>query len=160
MNPQLLKLRMNENYRDMKFRNALAKTSSNIYFNRYQKQLNPNNPSIQIPSSNSANPILNKTLYLEDKSDLKITFPFKISLTVEKNGFSCINVCLADSKSTSKKDSFLSPIKERGSVDIRQYKSQMNNGMPVNFKNQFSLSSLRVLRVSQNFLPPLIHNRL
>ncbi len=100
-NADILRLRMNELYRDLKYRNNTIKSSINLYQNAYAAKFNPE----QINSNNFAN----KQSVLEDAHP-HISHPFRVSLIIERNGFSCINVTTHDQRYLSKDDK-MSPLK-------------------------------------------------
>lgn len=83
--------------------------------------------------------------------------PYRVSLVIEKNGFSSINVIPQEAKTTYRDDKNLSPIKDKlrvSSLSIKESTFSMipQNSLPkqsnTNTKNEFILNSLKVLRVT------------
>ena len=130
----MLKIRVNEIYRDIKGRNNLTRGTLNSYWGRYFGDRDKGNSQ---PS--------------EDFTLNKATYPFRMTINIERNGFSFINVAYNDARYT-KKEKNLSPVKpstrERQSFVYSEPRS----------KPEFTLNSLRILRISDSFLPPL-HNQ-
>ena len=128
-------------YRDARSRNNLIKASVQDYYNNYYP-----NPSTAPP----------KPSIIEDTS-ANISFPFQIPIMIEKNGFSCLNVGLIQKKVVSKEDRNLSPLKQKryGSFSVPRQQSLGSKNHYVG-KKEVMLNSLKVLRVSENFLPPLL----
>ena len=76
-----------------------------------------------------------------------IKFPIKISLSVEKNGFSCLIVGQNEQKVIPPKETKdLSPVKDRkaSSLSNRELVQPQNSRT----HNDFMLNSLKILRVS------------
>lgn len=91
-NVEVIKLRMNEMYRDGKHRNVMVKASLQDYFNAY------------FPPGVASNKLLEP---VEDSAS-NIGHPFRCGLIIERNGFSCLNLYIAE---RGKEDRSLSPIK-------------------------------------------------
>ena len=77
-NIDLVRLRMNEMFRDSKQRNLTIKSSLQEYLNNYF----PYNPPLKQKS-------------LEDSS---LSHPFYVTLNIEKNGFSSLDLSFIDQK--------------------------------------------------------------
>lgn len=95
-NIDILRLRMNELYRDAKFRNNMVKSSVSLYYNAYHAKFNTSNFGAH----------LNKQNLIEDTHP-HISHPYRVSLVIERNGFSCINITTHDH------DRNLSPSKDK-----------------------------------------------
>ena len=78
-------------YRDSKFRNNMVKNSISLYHNGYNSKFNLSN----------FNSTFNKQNHIED-SHPHISHPYRVSLVIERNGFSCINITSYDQKGFSK----------------------------------------------------------
>lgn len=181
-------------YRDFKYRNTMIKNAITLYYNTYNAKYCPqklNTNTYNNNASNTSNITSSKNNCIQDTHP-HLSYPYKISLTIEKNGFSCINITPVEQKAPFRD---LSPIKDKvraaslsykevgginlmstggglggsnmsGSVNGNMGISPNNGYASVNYsstyhntksRNQFVLNSLKVLRVSENFLPPLQH---
>lgn len=79
-------------YRDSKYRNNVIKATLQVYYNDYFPNFQPKS-------------------YLVEDSSSNISFPFKVTLTIEKNGFSCLNLSINDQKNGFRQERNLSPLK-------------------------------------------------
>lgn len=179
-------------YRDFKYRNTMIKNAITLYYNTYNAKYCPqkfNTNTFNNYATNTSNitSSSSKNNCIQDTHP-HLSYPYKISLTIEKNGFSCINITPVEQKGTFRD---LSPIKDKIRAASLSYKEvgginlmsagsvggggSFNNNMgmganngyaSVNYsstyhntksRNEFVLNSLKVLRVSENFLPPLQH---
>lgn len=150
-NIDVLRLRLNELYKNSKNRNAGIKNQALQYYNNYNIK---NNPEF-VPNNFS-----NKQYLIEDRPCFS-NLPFKVSLLIQKNGFSYLNVAFNEVKNTGRDDKNSSPIKDKmrgSSLSSKNHKfslSAQGNSTAKSTRNDFILNSLRVLRISENFLPPL-----
>lgn len=78
----------------------------------------------------------------------RVTHPFKMTLVVEKNGFNYIGISVSENRYyTKSKDKKLSPLKiSQRIMPIIDNKS----------KADYMLTSLKIIRISENFLPPIL----
>lgn len=120
----------------MKSRNQLIKASVNTYYSKFYGQ-----------SSD-----LKQKEYCEKENDPinKATYPFKLSLNVEKNGFNYISVCYCDARTYIKN-------KEKNLMPLRVSQRFIP---PIDMRPRldFMLTSLKIIRISDSYLPPLIKN--
>lgn len=150
-NIDVLRLRLNELYKNSKNRNAGIKNQTLQYYNNYNIK---NNPEF-IPNN-----FANKQYLIEDRPSLS-NLPFKVSLLIQKNGFSYLNVAFNEVKHTGRDEKNASPIKDKmrgSSLSSKNHKFSISaqvNSTAKSTRNDFILNSLRVLRISENFLPPL-----
>jgi hypothetical protein len=82
----------------------------------------------------------------------KATHPFKLSLSIEKNGFNFISITYSDARYYSKnKEKKLSPLKTS---------QRLIPGIENKVNSDYLLTSLKIIRISDNFLPPLLNQSL
>ena len=136
-NIEVLKIRINEIYRDVKSRNQMIKANLNAYYTRYYGEGSD----------------LRQKQYFEKECDAinKTTSPFRLNLNVEKNGFSFIAVNYVDAKTYIKgKDKNLSSLKiSQRFIPATEMRPRLD----------YMLTSLKVIRISDSFLPPLVQNK-
>ena len=136
-NVEVLKIRINEVYRDMRSRNQFAKSNINAYYVRYFGE--------------GSDPKQKEYAEPEEESINKATHPFKLNLTIEKNGFNFISVAYSEARYNKGRDKKLMPLKvSQRLIPVVEVKSRMD----------FMLTSLKVIRISDSFLPALLQTNI